>query len=184
MEARTCPPRSLAQVFGPLAPSSVRLFIGCGKCTSGIRFDTHEILLLGIYGRRRIQLWPPADTPFLYPVGPPEFARSSVPPFTSLEELPAKLRPHYPLLQFCDQEYVDVTLNAGDLLYIPAGWWYCATNVPAGRTATLSWRMEVLPKKKKGEQAGLQSTQTGYHHSVATTTAGMGGGISNTHLIY
>ena len=107
-KARTCPPRTLAPLFGPLAPSSARLFIGCGQSTTGIRFDTHEILLLGIYGRRRIQLWPPADTPFLYPVAPPDFTRSSVPPFTPLDEIPVKLRPHYPLLQYCDHEYVDV----------------------------------------------------------------------------
>jgi hypothetical protein len=168
-KAMRSPPRSLAQVFGPLAPSSARLFIGCGQSTTGVRFDMHEILLLGIYGRRRLLLWPPADTQFLYPVGPPDFTRSSVPPFTSHDDLPVKLRPHYPLLQHCDEDYVEVILNPGDLLYIPAGWWYCATNAPTGKTVTLSWRLEVISKKKKGDEASLPSTQVGYRHVAAST---------------
>ena len=42
--------------------------------------------------------------------------------------------------------FAHVILNAGDLLYIPAGWWHCATNVPPSEGCFSDVRGPQIPK--------------------------------------
>lgn len=119
--AEFCPQLEYGSCFGSLIPQGVFTYLGCGRNTTPVHWDAHENLMLCICGTKRLLLFPPSDARHLYPVN--DFSRSGALPFASFKELPEHLQAKYRLLP--SAKPLEVTLHAGEILYLPACWWHC-----------------------------------------------------------
>jgi hypothetical protein len=93
--------------------NAVNLWIG-GATRSGLHFDSDDNMFAQVYGRKRIFLVAPRFTRFLY----------------QFPDVPSKSRvdPENPDLKrfprFANCEVIKCQLEAGDLAFIPKGWWH------------------------------------------------------------
>ena len=92
---------------------AVNLWIG-GVTRSGLHFDFRDNMFAQVYGRKRVFLIAPKFARFLYQF-PDVPSKSRVDP----ENLDLKRFP-----KFAKCEVLRCQLEAGDLLFIPRGWWH------------------------------------------------------------
>lgn len=100
--------------------STPRIWIG-NKLTVQTHFDLKENIACVVSGRRRFTLFPPAQTPNLYP-GPFELTLSGPP--VSMVRLDSPDYERYPRFREAIDHAVVADLEAGDALYIPYFWWH------------------------------------------------------------
>lgn len=100
--------------------SSPRIWIG-NKLTVQTHFDLKENIACVVSGRRRFTLFPPSQTPNLYP-GPFELTLSGPP--VSMVRLDAPDYVKYPRFREAAKHAVVADLEPGDAIYIPYFWWH------------------------------------------------------------
>lgn len=93
---------------------------------SPLRFELANTLFAQVVGRTRLLLLPPSETPKLYN------RRGAESEVGDLSD-PARLK-RFPLA--ADARAFEVTLNPGDLLFLPVGWWRQARAETIGATLT------------------------------------------------
>lgn len=93
------------------------LWIGAGGNVSQLHYDMPENLLSQVRGRKRILLFEPKQTSFLYPFP----AHSKIPHMSrlNLDQPDAKKFP-----KFQKAKYTECILEPGEMLFIPAFWWH------------------------------------------------------------
>ncbi len=84
-------------------------------------FDLMENLACNVAGRRRFTLFPPEQLPNLYP-GPFELTPAGTP--VSMVDMAAPDLARYPAYATAWRHALRATLEPGDALYIPYGWWH------------------------------------------------------------
>jgi lysine-specific demethylase 8 len=101
-------------------PVFVKLWFGA-KTRSGLHFDPRDNLFVQIYGRKQVYLVAPADNGRIYPLSA-DITKSQVNPM-------AEDHPQHPLFE--GATVYEGTLEPGDILSIPRGWWHhiCAEDV-------------------------------------------------------
>mgnify|MGYP000377363487 CR=1 FL=1 len=90
----------------------VALWFGPEGTHTSLHHDKNNNLLIQVHGRKRVYLVSPAQTPLLY---------NTTLCFSPIDLSCPDLE-RYPLAEHI-QPY-EVELNAGDALFIPAGWWH------------------------------------------------------------
>lgn len=98
------------------------LWIGPAGIVTGMHKDLNHILFCQIYGRKTFRLYPAIQVPYMYS-GLTVFGGTD--PFNPDD-------PRYPL--FKQAKAIEITVEAGDMLYIPIGWWHHVV----GETASIS----------------------------------------------
>lgn len=88
------------------------LWIGPKGTITPLHHDRTNNLFLQVYGSKRFRLIPAVQVPYMY---------NDVGVFSKVDLLDPKPET-YPLYSRIDA--IDVTLEAGDLLFIPIGWWH------------------------------------------------------------
>ena len=128
-------------------------YFGAGRQVSTLHFDPNENLLVCISGTKRLWLYPPSDARHLYPLASADGSRAGTPPFQSFADLPAHLH-----ATFADMERtrgpIEVRLQAGDILYLPCGWWHCVEG-GSERNMILVYWFPAHPRKS-GLPAGAR----------------------------
>ena len=113
--------------------TSTLLWVAMTGQTTPLHFDLAETMLAQAHGVKRVLLFPPAATPLLrpFPVHHPHDRQS---------RLPDPLRPHRALAGFPGSDVAGLggALGAGDVLYMPYGWWHHVWS--EGPTVSLSYR--------------------------------------------
>ena len=127
-----------AHCFGELNVEGVYTYFGCDRNVTPTHFDGYENLLLCLYGTKRLWLYPPSDARHLYAGSGAKRdpSRAAAPPFQTYEELPATLQATFP--QLAHARPLEVTLTAGEVLYLPATWWHCVEG-SRDRNMILNW---------------------------------------------
>lgn len=108
-------------------------WFGGDRCKSALHWDTFDNLFVQIFGKKRFLLFAPSQTEHLYPVfdsNGPTASRINV--FDS-EEAQSKF-PRYK-----DAECTDITLEPGDMLFIPKGWWHAADSLTTSISVSFWW---------------------------------------------
>lgn len=106
----------------PVVDPSVEARIWMGnRVTVQTHFDLKENIACVIAGRRRFTLFPPSQTPNLYP-GPFELTLSGPP--VSMVQLDAPDIEKYPRFSEALQHAQVADLEPGDAIYIPYFWWH------------------------------------------------------------
>jgi len=142
--AHTSPTHPFSSCFGPLVPKGVFTYYGCDRNVTATHFDRSENLLVCVCGTKRLWLYPPSDTPYLYPAPTKDGSRSAAPPFRTLDEIEPGLQPTFS--QVAHASPVEVRLGAGDMLYLPACWWHCVEGSKE-RNMILNWWFALHPQK-------------------------------------
>jgi hypothetical protein len=88
------------------------LWVGPKGIITPLHHDRTHNLFIQIYGRKRFRLIPAMQAPYMY-------NHRAV--FSRVDLLDPKPEA-FPL--FAQSTIIDITVKAGDLLYIPAGWWH------------------------------------------------------------
>jgi len=91
-----------------LLPSSSALWFGPRGTVTPLHHDTSSILFCQVYGSKRVQLISPLELS-MYGVAQSLYSRANAETRQSLPE---------------DVQVLDVTLAAGEALFIPAGYWH------------------------------------------------------------
>jgi hypothetical protein len=97
-----------------------RIWIGNGTVTR-VHYDLNQNLICVVAGKRRVTLFPPEQLPNLYP-GPFDRTIGGVPVGMVDPENPDLER--YPRFALARDAIRVAELDAGDVLYIPYGWWH------------------------------------------------------------
>lgn len=99
-------------------------WLGSEQSQTGCHYDTYGInFVVQIFGRKKWILFPPTDSPFLYPTRIP-LEESTV--FSQINFQCPNFA-HYPLLLQGHPQVV--TLEPGDVLYVPRHWWHYVETV-------------------------------------------------------
>jgi predicted 2-oxoglutarate/Fe(II)-dependent dioxygenase YbiX len=108
------------------SPGTAKLWFGPEGTVTPLHFDRHSILFAQIYGRKHFKLVPSADYPLIYP-------RDRYYSFVDPECVDMA---RYPL--FAHACVMDVVLDPGDSLFLPAGWWHWVRSLSISISATFS----------------------------------------------
>ncbi|XP_039611163.1 HSPB1-associated protein 1 homolog [Polypterus senegalus] len=110
------------------------LWIGTEGANTPCHLDTYGCnLVLQVQGRKRWLLFPPDDTPYLYPTRIP-YEESSV--FSKVNVANADLQ-RFPA--FINSRAHVVTLHPGQVLFIPRHWWHYVESIDPFTVSINSW---------------------------------------------
>ncbi|NES98967.1 MAG: cupin-like domain-containing protein [Sphaerospermopsis sp. SIO1G2] len=101
----------------PGDPVLANLWMGTGGNISPLHWDSAQNLLSQIQGRKRILLFEPKQTEFLYP-----FPANSKIPHMSQVKVDRPDFNKFPKSQ--NARYTECTIEAGEMLFIPPFWWH------------------------------------------------------------
>ncbi|XP_026962258.1 HSPB1-associated protein 1 isoform X2 [Sagmatias obliquidens] len=110
------------------------LWIGSMGAHTPCHLDTYGCnLVFQVQGRKRWHLFPPEDTPFLYPTRIP-YEESSV--FSKINVVNPDLK-RFP--QFWKARRHMVTLSPGQVLFVPRHWWHYVESIDPVTVSINSW---------------------------------------------
>ncbi|XP_008706378.1 HSPB1-associated protein 1 [Ursus maritimus] len=110
------------------------LWIGSMGAHTPCHLDSYGCnLVFQVQGRKRWHLFPPEDTPFLYPTRIP-YEESSI--FSKINVVNPDLK-RFP--QFCKARRHMVTLNPGQVLFVPRHWWHYVESTDPVTVSINSW---------------------------------------------
>ncbi|KAM8905662.1 HSPB1-associated protein 1 isoform 3-T3 [Lycaon pictus] len=110
------------------------LWIGSMGAHTPCHLDSYGCnLVFQVQGRKRWHLFPPEDTPFLYPTRIP-YEESSV--FSKINVVNPDLQ-RFP--QFCKARRYMVTLKPGQVLFVPRHWWHYVESIDPVTVSINSW---------------------------------------------
>ena len=127
----------LASCFGAPHPKGAHAYLAPDGAATGTHLDPSENLLVVLRGAKRLRLFPHRCARNLDPANAPVFTVAGLEPHPFSD---AFLRD--PGLR---GDCLDVTVEAGDLLYIPAGWWHAVLSV--GASTILNFWSAIHPDK-------------------------------------
>lgn len=130
--------------------SSLNLWVGPGGHMECLHYDAMDGTLMQLHGSKRVVLFPPSQTFNLYPF--PFYAHLRY--GLKLRSWFSRVYPDHPdfeafpkLRQALKHKY-DITLNPGDVLYIPAGWWHEVTSLGTGMVCSVNRFWRVYPTRR------------------------------------
>ncbi|KAF1349809.1 hypothetical protein BDV97DRAFT_296160 [Delphinella strobiligena] len=134
-------------------------WLGPAGTISTMHTDPYHNILCQVVGHKYIRLYPPSETPKLYPRGIDEagvnmentshvdisLARKLLEPLTAdgveasaqLDESRAEFDASFPL--FKDAKYIEGILAPGECLYIPVGWWHYVESLSTSFSMSFWW---------------------------------------------
>ncbi|WP_425313643.1 cupin-like domain-containing protein [Pseudomonas putida] len=116
------------------------LWIGSIGASSPIHFDGGDYNFLAhISGEKVFRLFPPRDTPKLYPN---LFAK--LPHLSKVNHLNPDLI-KYP--RYADAVYSELVLKPGDLLFVPRNWWHCTISMSLTISLNFFWQRSWLSRR-------------------------------------
>lgn len=129
--------------------SSLNLWIGSGHVEC-LHYDLMDGTLIQLHGAKQIVLFPPSQTANLYPYPVSAHLRHGL----KLRSWFSRVYPNrpdfqtFPKLREACQHRRDVTLNPGEALYIPAGWWHEVTAIGEDMVCSVNrfWRVYPTPR--------------------------------------
>lgn len=120
---------------------SPRIWIG-NRIRVAPHYDAKENVAVCVAGRRRFTLFPPDQIANLYP-GPFELTPAGTP--VSMVDLANPDLGTYPRFAKAAQRAVQATLEPGDAIYIPYGWWHGVESLEAVSILVNYWWAPGLP---------------------------------------
>jgi hypothetical protein len=121
-------PRFIRSTSAP----GIYLWVGAAGNGSALHFDESYNLLAQVRGRKRLVLFPPEQTDCLYP-----FPADSKIPTMSQVDID---RPDFDTFpRFREAEGVELTLQEGQMLYIPLFWWHQVRSLDPSISVNFWW---------------------------------------------
>ena len=112
--------------------TEVRLWSSFAESLTGVHFDNEENLNLQLSGQKRFVFYPPGIRHY--------YTRSlfsGVGHTSKVNDIESANLSQYPKLLKAQQKKLEVTLNPGQMVYIPTGWWHQVENSQGATTNLL-----------------------------------------------
>ncbi|XP_071719455.1 lysine-specific demethylase JMJ31 isoform X2 [Rutidosis leptorrhynchoides] len=119
--------------------TSINLWMNGAQTRSSTHYDPHHNLLCVVSGSKQVDLWPPSSSPFLYPM--PLYGEASNHSGVPIDEHDPSLHPRAEHRRKYSQR---VTLNAGDALFIPEGWFHQVDSESLTIAVNFWWQSEIM----------------------------------------
>lgn len=87
--------------------------------------------MLQVHGYKYIRLYPPSDSPYLYPSSKPRQTNTTI-----LDVTNPDLKAHP---DFGKAKEADVILGPGDVIYIPKKWWHYVESLDTSLSISMWW---------------------------------------------
>lgn len=116
--------------------SVINLWFGGQGCKSPLHFDGADNFLVQISGRKRVTLFPPEENDNLYPAtgtNLPHCSRVNVFDPDSQSEVA------FPLYRQAKLRKIQVSLEPGNILFIPRGWWHAVESLDVSISVNFWW---------------------------------------------
>ncbi|XP_048442990.1 uncharacterized protein LOC103941891 isoform X2 [Pyrus x bretschneideri] len=117
---------------------SINLWMNNAQARSSTHYDPHHNLLCVVSGGKQVVLWPPSASPMLYPR--PIYGEASNHSSVPLENPNFS---NYPRAQCLMQHSQKLTLQPGDALFIPEGWFHQVDSDDLTIAVNFWWRSNV-----------------------------------------
>ncbi|MFT5174217.1 MAG: hypothetical protein ACI8W7_002404 [Gammaproteobacteria bacterium] len=127
---------------GLRAAIDLNLWWGPGGHTEPLHYDSGDGTLAQLYGEKQVALFAPSQSKNLYPF---PLSRRGIAPWISRVYLNRPDDERFPRLKLALPHRLDVTLKAGQILYIPANWWHEVTAVSSGFIVSINRFWKVAP---------------------------------------
>lgn len=106
-------------------------WFGGDSCKTAVHWDTLNNLFAQIFGKKRFRLFSPSQTEYLYPeFGTDYYHHARVNVFDPDEN-------EFPLYEHAEPQ--ELTLEPGDMLFIPKGWWHAADSLTTSISVNFWW---------------------------------------------
>ncbi|KNA19841.1 hypothetical protein SOVF_057890 [Spinacia oleracea] len=125
--------------LGPNKLSSINLWMNNAESRSSTHYDPHHNLLCVVAGCKRVVLWPPSAGPLLYPM--PLYGEASNHSSVTLDSPDFSLHPRFERAHESSQK---VTLQAGDGLFIPEGWFHQVDSDQLTIAVNFWWKSNMM----------------------------------------
>ncbi|KAI5063956.1 hypothetical protein GOP47_0020626 [Adiantum capillus-veneris] len=141
---------AMPSYLNPASVANINLWMTAYESKSSTHYDPYHNILCVVVGQKKVTLWPPSATPYLYPH--PVYGEASN--HSSVDFVKPDERKH-PLfkraMEFCQV----VELQAGDALFIPEGWYHQVDSHSFTLAVNLWWPSVVT--------LALDSHMSGYY---------------------
>ena len=141
-------PSPFAACLGAPRKHNPTCYLGAGAQATPLHFDPAENLLGVVFGAKALTLYPPCDAPRLYPAG----ERNSAVVYSRVDvshaDGHARWAERWPCLRRATPHRA--TVNKGDLLYLPCGWWH-AVRGSVEPNLSINWWFDLHAQKQDTE---------------------------------
>lgn len=110
-----------------------------GHLRSSTHYDPHHNLLCVVSGRKKVTLWPPSASPFLYPL--PVYGEASNHSSVSVEEPDYSI---YTRARYMKEYSETVILNCSDVVFIPEGWYHQVDSDDLTIAVNFWWKSRIM----------------------------------------
>lgn len=123
------------------------LWVGAGQHTSCLHYDPMDGLLMQLHGAKKVLLFPPSQTYNLYPIPVYKQLRYGL----KLRAVYSQVYPEtpdfesFPNYAAAVPHRMELVLNPGDILFLPAGWWHEVTTLGDGVVCSINRFWNVWP---------------------------------------
>ncbi|XP_010493063.1 PREDICTED: uncharacterized protein LOC104770356 isoform X2 [Camelina sativa] len=119
--------------------SSINIWMNSSQARSTTHYDPHHNLLCIVSGRKKVVLWPPSASPSLYPM--PIYGEASNHSSVGLDNPNLS---DYPRAEHSLKQSQEVTLDAGDAVFIPEGWFHQVDSDDLTIAVNFWWQSNIM----------------------------------------
>lgn len=127
------------EFIGKVEMQAVNFWMGFGGNVTPLHFDVSHNVLAQVRGAKRVKLFSPANSRYLYPYP----AQSRI-PHMSMIDLENPDLDRFPLL--AKARSFEVDLAEGDMLFIPFSWWHTVRSLSASISVNFWWKPDFLAR--------------------------------------
>ncbi|MDE1984669.1 MAG: cupin-like domain-containing protein [Gammaproteobacteria bacterium] len=165
----------IPEYFKDLPLRSINVWMGNSPTdiTTPLHHDFNDNLYVVVQGRKRFAVFPPSEAPHLYtrgrlqavePNGLIRYANGMVMPHLSQVDILHPDRARFPAYTEAEKLRVDFTVNSGEMLFLPAGWFHQVNS--GGRHIAVSFFAELpqaegLARMRKDLQSRQAAARAG-----------------------
>ncbi|AQL00139.1 2-oxoglutarate (2OG) and Fe(II)-dependent oxygenase superfamily protein [Zea mays] len=140
--------------------SSINFWMNKGHLRSSTHYDPHHNLLCVVSGRKKVTLWPPSASPFLYPL--PVYGEASNHSSVSVEEPDYSI---YTRARYMKEYSETVILNCSDVVFIPEGWYHQVDSDDLTIAVNFWWKSRIMTQMLEHMDAYyLRRIMSRYNH--------------------
>jgi lysine-specific demethylase 8/hypoxia-inducible factor 1-alpha inhibitor (HIF hydroxylase) len=127
--------------------SGFNLWVGLAEHTTCMHYDPFDGTLIQLHGSKRVVLFPPSQLYNVYPFPIHRHLTKGLKSRSTYSQVYPD-RPDlqaFPKFQQALQHRHEVTLQAGELLFIPSGWWHEVTAIGDGMVCSINRFWRIMP---------------------------------------
>lgn len=126
---------------------ATNMWLGGVGCDSGLHYDFSHNFFLQVSGKKELVLFSPEDSEYLYPSDKEGFQHMSEIALHSVD------KDRFPL--YDKAQPIRLTVEAGDMVYIPSYWWHNLLTVELSLSVNYWWVTFDIPSSSRAKMISM-----------------------------